>query len=57
MNTFHDAFLDVRRKIECGADPEELVPALLKLAEAQDEIEMAQQLYEDEIEDDEEPKA
>ena len=54
MNTFHDAFLDVRRKIESGADPEELVPALLELAEAQDEIEMAQELYDDEVEDDEE---
>ena len=54
MNTFHDAFLDARRKIESGADPEEIVPVLLKLAEAQDEIEMAQELYEDELEEDEE---
>jgi hypothetical protein len=57
VNTFHDAFLDARRKIESGADPEEVVPVLLKLAEAEDEIEMAQQLYEDELEDDEEPGA
>ncbi|HEY7258376.1 MAG TPA: hypothetical protein VH459_04865 [Gaiellales bacterium] len=54
MNTFHDAFLDARRKIEAGADPEEVVPVLLKLAEDQDEIEMAQELYEDELDEDEE---
>jgi hypothetical protein len=54
VNTFHDAFLDARRKIEAGADPEEVVPVLLKLAEDQDEIEMAQELYEDELDEDEE---
>ena len=48
MNTFHDAFLDARRRIESGADAEQIVPALLKLAEAADEIELAQGLYEDE---------
>ena len=56
MKTFHAAFLDAREKIEAGADPEEVVPVLLKLAEAQDEIEMAQELYEDELDDDEEPQ-
>ena len=56
MNTFHDAFLDARRRIESGADAEQIVPALLKLAEAADEIELAQGLYEDEDKDkDEEP--
>jgi hypothetical protein len=54
VNTFHDAFLDARRKIEDGGDPEEIVPVLLRLAEAQDEIEMAQELYEDELDEDEE---
>jgi hypothetical protein len=57
VNTFHDAFLDARRKIEAGADPEEVVPVLLKLAEADDELEMAQALYEDELEDDEQEQA
>ena len=57
MNTFHDAFLDARRKIEAGADPEEVVPVLLRLAEAPDEIEMAQELYEDELEADEDGPA
>ena len=37
MSTFHDAFLDARRRIESGADPEEVVPVLLRLAEAADE--------------------
>ena len=32
MNTFHDAFLDVRRRLEDGEDPELIVPALLQLA-------------------------
>ena len=55
MNTFHDAFLDARRRIEAGADPEQVVPVLLKLAEAGDEIAMAQGLYEDEPDEHEEP--
>ena len=42
MNTFHDAFLDVRRRIEAGEDPEQVVPELLRLAEAQEEIDMAE---------------
>ena len=45
MNTFHDAFLDARRRIESGADPEEVVPVLLRLAEAQDEIDLVEGLY------------
>ena len=53
MNTFHDAFLDARRRIEAGADPEQVVPVLLKLAEAEDEIVLAQELYADETEDEE----
>ena len=57
MNTFHDAFLDARRRIEAGADPELVVPVLLKLAEADDEIELAGDLYADEPEDDSEAEA
>jgi hypothetical protein len=49
VNTFHDAFMDVRRRIEEGEDPELVVPDLLRLAAAQDEIDMAEALYEDEI--------
>jgi hypothetical protein len=48
VNTFHDAFFEARRKIEAGADPEQVVPVLLKLAEDQDEIELAEELYDDE---------
>jgi hypothetical protein len=54
VNTFHDAFLDVRRRIEDGEDPELVVPDLLRLAVAQDEIDMAESLYDDEIEVDDE---
>ena len=54
MNTFHDAFLDVRRRIEEGEDPELVVPGLLRLASAQDEIDMAEELYEDDPDMDEE---
>ena len=57
MNTFHDAFLDARRRIEAGADPEQVVPVLLRLAEAEDEIELAQELYADETRDDDEEPA
>ena len=55
MNTFHDAFLDVRRRIEEGEDPELVVPDLLRLAAAQDEIDMAESLYDDEVDPDEDP--
>ena len=51
MNTFHDAFLDVRRRIAEGEDPELIVPELMRLAEAQDEIDMAEALYEDGADD------
>ncbi|HXD70960.1 MAG TPA: hypothetical protein VN615_13945 [Gaiellales bacterium] len=51
MNTFHDAFLDVRRRIQEGEDPELVVPELMRLAAAQDEIDMAEALYEDEGDD------
>jgi hypothetical protein len=50
VNTFHDAFLDLRRRIEAGEDPELVVPDLLRIAAAQDEIDMAEGLYDDEIE-------
>jgi hypothetical protein len=48
VSTFHDAFLDVRRRIEAGEDPEVVVPSLLRIAAAQDEIDMAAALYADE---------
>jgi hypothetical protein len=51
VSTFHDAFLDARRRIESGADPDEIVPVLLKLAEAEDEIQLAEGLYDDELDE------
>jgi hypothetical protein len=57
VNTFHDAFLDARRRIESGADPEDVVPVLLRLAEAQDEIDLVQGLYADDDDEDEDEGA
>ena len=51
MSTFHDAFLDVRRRIAEGEDAELVVPELMRLAQAQAEIDMAEALYEDEADD------
>jgi hypothetical protein len=51
VSTFHAAFLDARRRIESGADPDEIVPVLLKLAEAEDEIQLAEGLYDDELDE------
>ncbi len=45
MTTFHDAMLTARRQIEQGADPDQVVPGLLAIAEAQEEIDMAAGLY------------
>jgi len=50
--TFHAAFLDARRRIAAGEDPERVVPALLELAEAAEEIRLAEHLYGDAAEDD-----
>jgi hypothetical protein len=47
MTDFRDAFLAARRRIEAGADPEQVVPDLLDAAEAQEEIELASGLYGD----------
>jgi hypothetical protein len=47
VTTFHDAFTRARDRIRGGADPEREVPAVLAVAEAQEEIEMAERLYGD----------
>jgi hypothetical protein len=52
MSTFRDAFMEARREIEGGGDPEALVPRLLELAEAPEEIDMACELYGDDDEED-----
>jgi hypothetical protein len=51
MNTFRDAFLVARHEIDDGADPEQVVPPLLELAEAPEEIEMAEALYGDVVDE------
>jgi hypothetical protein len=48
VTTFREAFLRARRRVEQGEDPETVVPAVIQLAEAQEEIEMAGRLYGDE---------
>ena len=53
MTTFHEAVLAARRRIENGDDPDQVVPTLLALAEAPEEIEMAAALYGDEPQDEE----
>jgi hypothetical protein len=47
MTDFRDAFLAARRRIDAGADPEQVVPDLLGAAEAQEEIDLATGLYGD----------
>jgi hypothetical protein len=51
MTTFHEAALAAKRRIELGDDPDQVVPALLAIAEAPEEIELAAQLYGDEPQD------
>ena len=48
MTRFAEMFMEARRRIEDGEDPDVVVPELLEVAEATEEIELAQQLYEDE---------
>jgi hypothetical protein len=51
MSEFRDAFLRARRRVETGEDPEAVVPDLLQVAEADEEIAMAESLWEDAAED------
>jgi hypothetical protein len=44
---FHDAFVEARERIRRGDDPEVVVPGLLQVAEAGEEIELAESLYGD----------
>ena len=52
MSEFRDAFLRARRRVEEGADPDEVVPSLLEVAEAGEEIDLAESLYGDPAEGD-----
>jgi hypothetical protein len=53
MSQFREAFMRARERVEAGEDPELVVPEVLALAEAQEEIEMAEALYEPEVPGDE----
>jgi hypothetical protein len=52
MSEFREQFLRARRRIEEGEDPEQVVPEVIAAAEAPEELEMAEQLW-DEAEEDE----
>ena len=52
MSEFREAFLRARRRLEEGEDPEVVVPEVIAAAEAPEEIELAEALW-DEDEDDE----
>ncbi len=51
MSEFREAFLRARRRLENGEDPEVVVPEVIAAAEAPEEIELAEALW-DEGEDD-----
>ncbi len=40
--SFHDAYVAARQRIDSGDDPEPVVPGLLAVAEAPEEIELAE---------------
>jgi hypothetical protein len=47
MSEFREAFLRARRRLDEGEDPEVVVPEVLAAAEAPEEIELAEQLWEE----------
>jgi len=47
MTEFRDACMRARRRLETGEDPEAVVPELIELAEADEEISMAESLWND----------
>jgi hypothetical protein len=54
VSDFRAAFLRARGLLKDGGDPEQVVPEVLAAAEAQEEIAMAESLYEDEDKDEDE---
>ena len=50
MSEFRDAFLRARRRLDAGEDPEVVVPAVIAAAEAQEEIDLAEGLWDEDDE-------
>jgi hypothetical protein len=58
VSEFREAFLRARRRLEDGEDPELVVPEVIAAAEAPEEIELAEALWdESNDEDDDEGEA
>ena len=53
MSEFREAFLRARRRLEDGEDPELVVPEVIAAAEAPEEIELAEALWDESDDDDE----
>ena len=47
MSEFREAFLRARRRLENGEDPELVVPEVIAAAEAPEEIELAEALWDE----------
>jgi hypothetical protein len=52
MSEFREAFLRARRRLDEGEDPELVVPEVIAAAEAQEEIDLAEQLWEESEDED-----
>jgi hypothetical protein len=47
MSEFREAFLRARQRLAAGEDPEQVVPEVIAVAEAPEEIELAEQLWDE----------
>ena len=52
MSEFREAFLRARRRLENGEDPDLVVPEVIAAAEAPEEIELAEALWDEGDDDD-----
>jgi len=57
VSEFSEAFLRARRRLEDGEDPELVVPEVIAAAEAPEEIELAEALWDEGEDDDDEDEA
>jgi len=53
VSEFREAFLRARRRLEDGENPELVVPEVIAAAEAPEEIELAEALWDESDDDDE----